>query len=222
MIPIDNLEPILARIRLEAARRNGGVFHPKPTLGLAETKGAPSIGSAGSRPELIKTDFRPRADGKYDLHELLRYNDREFIQVAYMAALRRPADRAGFAHYLDRLRSGRPKEEILIRLCRSTEGRRAGSKIHGLWFIGGYAEVSQWPVIGWVMRFLVGLWALPNVSSCQRASEGRLRAHLELELREIHAELRALKASVQSCGPKPANGFTVPTEPLGPSPDSHR
>lgn len=61
------------------------------------------------------------------LEELLACEDYPFIRRAYWVLLGREPDPGGLANYLDRLRSGTPKVQVLAELARSPEGRAKGT-----------------------------------------------------------------------------------------------
>lgn len=70
---------------------------------------------------------------RYKLHELLQYDDHEFIWNAYRALLKREPDETGFRGFLERLRSGqRTKIDVLASIRYSPEGRRKNIGIDGL------------------------------------------------------------------------------------------
>lgn len=70
---------------------------------------------------------------RYKLHELLQYDDLEFIWNAYRALLKREPDETGFKGFLGRLRSGRrTKIDVLASIRYSPEGRRKNVTIEGL------------------------------------------------------------------------------------------
>lgn len=69
----------------------------------------------------------------YQLHELLQYEDHEFIWNAYRALLKREPDETGFKGFLERLRSGqRTKIDVLASIRYSPEGRRRKVSLDGL------------------------------------------------------------------------------------------
>lgn len=70
---------------------------------------------------------------RYNLDELLQYEEQEFIWNAYRALLKREPDEAGFRGLLERLRSGRrSKIDLLASIRFSPEGRRKNVAIDGL------------------------------------------------------------------------------------------
>ena len=58
------------------------------------------------------------------IDDVLDLDDAEFVMAAYRVVLQRVPDPAGFQHFLDALRDGRTKVEVLLRLRYSPEGRR--------------------------------------------------------------------------------------------------
>ena len=63
---------------------------------------------------------------------LLQYQDRQFVEFAYMTLLKRPADPEGLNYYLGRLRAGVPKIQILGQIIDSHEARTRGIELPGL------------------------------------------------------------------------------------------
>lgn len=61
------------------------------------------------------------------LADLLACDDYSFVQRAYWVLLGREPDPGGLANYLDRLRSGTPKLQVLSELAQSPEGRAKGA-----------------------------------------------------------------------------------------------
>jgi GT2 family glycosyltransferase/glycosyltransferase involved in cell wall biosynthesis len=66
------------------------------------------------------------------LSNLLTYEDQEFVDLAYRAILGRTADSIGLAHYVDMLRHGVAKMDIVRILRVSDEGRAYESRLIGL------------------------------------------------------------------------------------------
>lgn len=63
---------------------------------------------------------------------LLALHDARFVRAAYQCILGRQADPGGFSNYLERVRAGVPKAQILQELVQSEEGRRAKVSLAGL------------------------------------------------------------------------------------------
>ena len=66
------------------------------------------------------------------LDELLSYQGEEFLHVAYRSLLQRNVDQEGLKYYLDRLRIGTSKIEILGQIRNSEEGKLHQSNIENL------------------------------------------------------------------------------------------
>ena len=67
-----------------------------------------------------------------NLESLLRHEDRQFVECAYLTILRRPPDLEGLENYLTLLRRGVPKMQILFGMKDSPEGRKVGGELDGL------------------------------------------------------------------------------------------
>lgn len=112
------VDRIHARVLAEVARRS----HPGEGVAeLASTEGGWRPASARLAPK--------RA---YSLHELLAFSDLDFVETAYEALLRRPADAAA-ATMLGNLRTGAmDKVDVLAHLRWSPEGVARGIHVDGL------------------------------------------------------------------------------------------
>jgi FkbM family methyltransferase len=87
---------------------------------------------------------------------LLAPHDAEFIMTAYEAVLGRAPDAEGGIYYLNRLRSGVHKLEILKQLRRSPEGREFIPGVAGLdRAIRGH-NLARLPILGILVRLMTG------------------------------------------------------------------
>lgn len=69
---------------------------------------------------------------RYHIDELLKYNDKEFIQNCYLSILKREVDEASLEHYLDYLREkGLSKEKFITILSESEEAKKHAVIIDG-------------------------------------------------------------------------------------------
>ena len=67
-----------------------------------------------------------------DIEEILKYDDYDFVENAYIKVLGRPADKAGLQAFLAALNAGQlTKEEILRELAASDEGMQKGTILTG-------------------------------------------------------------------------------------------
>ena len=71
----------------------------------------------------------------YQIDELLKFDNKEFIKNSYLAILNRHADTAGLQYYTNKLLKNKlSKTGVLVRLRYSPEGRYVGVKIKRLLF----------------------------------------------------------------------------------------
>ena len=96
----------------------------------------------------------------YQLHELVRYQDRAFIGYAYAALTKRAPTPEELVRELDDLRSGRRDKVDIIEGLLDRSERPANVRVVGLrgevW-----RRASRWPVVGYAWRLLRGLASLP-------------------------------------------------------------
>ena len=90
-----------------------------------------------------------RADS---LDELLSWADVDFVRCAFVTMVGRQPDPKGERYYLDRLRRGRSKLELLWQLRRSSEGQRHDPGIAGLDRALRRAAWERRPVTGRLVR----------------------------------------------------------------------
>ena len=158
---------VIRRVQDEVARRQGGaVGHYDP--GATAPDRLP-IWSTALPPVPMKTE--------YTCGELLLHSDRAFVEAAYMAVLRRPADPDGLEACLRKLRSGAmSKIDILAELRWSAEGRACGVHVDGLLLP---AKLHQWRrkrLIGPLIKWAHAVFRLPALAerlSCSEAIQAR-------------------------------------------------
>jgi hypothetical protein len=117
--------------------------------------------------------FQSAPDRAYDVMNLLRFDDRDFVNAAYRAILLRIPDEGGMETYLGHLRSGTPKEQILRILLDSDEGRAGGAVIGNLSKRIFWLNLLKKPVIGWVLRLAKAIYELPQADIRRRLETGR-------------------------------------------------
>jgi O-antigen chain-terminating methyltransferase len=161
--PVLSTDEIMARVRAEVARRRAG---------HAASDGADSVSSpvpCAVREHLLP-HWQPAAarlpdQAQYVLSDFLRFNDADFVEVAYEKLLRRPADPEGSQGYLSALRSGAlGKVEILGLIRFSTEGRRQAVHVDGLLLPYKLHRLRHVRVIGWFLGFGMAIWRLPRLA----------------------------------------------------------
>src|SRR6267142_5701311 len=120
----------------------------------------------------LQPPFDPSPNDCYHVNELLKYHDRNFIQNAYRAILKRGPDTTGFEAFASRLRSGQVnKVDILARLRYSKEGRSKGVKIQGLFMPAAIRQAYRIPILGYVLQWFVALLRLPSSQRSQQQFE---------------------------------------------------
>ncbi len=101
---------------------------------------------------------------KYDFDELSTFHNLDFIANGYAAILRRVPDSKGKDYYLGRLQDGTlSKAEILGRMRFSKEGRSHKIKVNGLFFPFFIQSSFKIPLLGRLLRIIVGILNLPEI-----------------------------------------------------------
>lgn len=88
---------------------------------------------------------------------LVALEDEALVKAAYPFLLGRPADPAGAAHWIDQLRRGIDKFEVLANLRYSTEGKDHAAATHGLRRARFKGMVRRIPVLGNLLFSLYGI-----------------------------------------------------------------
>lgn len=162
--PVLDADEIMARVHDEIARRRTG---HAASGGAAESAHSPVPGAIC---EDTLPCWRPVAarlpdQAQYALGDFLRFNDVDFIEVAYEKLLRRPADPEGSQGYLNALRSGElGKVEILGLIRFSEEGRRRAVHVDGLLLPYKLQRWRHIRVLGWFLGLGMGIWRLPRLA----------------------------------------------------------
>lgn len=90
-----------------------------------------------------------RADS---LAEILSWHDVDFVRCAFVTILGRQPEPEGEAFYVDRIRNGHSKMEVLWQLRRSSEGRRHDPGIAGLDRALKRAALGRISLLGYLIR----------------------------------------------------------------------
>ncbi|MGB9181589.1 MAG: methyltransferase domain-containing protein [Pyrinomonadaceae bacterium] len=133
-------------------------------------------------PLALQPSFEARADDSYHVRDLLLYHDRNFIQNAYRAILKRGPDATGYRAFLEGLHSGRlNKIDILARLRFSSEGRAKKVQVKGLFFPAAVRQAYRVPVLGYLLNLFIGIARLPNaIRHAQQFEAHTLAQHEQL------------------------------------------
>ena len=128
-----------------------------------------------SEPLILQASFEPHTDDKYHVNDLLAYHDRNFIQNAYRAILKRGPDATGYNSFIESLRSGRlNKIDVLARLRYSTEGRAKRVRVDGLLFPALVRFGYRIPVVGYLLNLAVAFARLPTSIRHQQQFEAHV------------------------------------------------
>jgi O-antigen chain-terminating methyltransferase len=181
-IPEIKVDTFRDKIRDGARRRGGWASQTSaesisdPTPGSVASAGASAVEGLSARYDvpqlLLQPEFQPHSSDQYHVNDLLPFHDRDFIQNAYRAILKRHPDQSGYDQFLSKLRDGRlNKIDILARLRFSSEGRARKVQVRGLLLPSILRRTYRVPVLGYLMRWLVGLARLPNMIRHQQQFE---------------------------------------------------
>jgi SAM-dependent methyltransferase len=174
---------------------------------LKASEGSPVVdGTLDIRKLALQPSFQPHEDGRYHVHDLLKYHDRDFLQNAYQAILKRGPDAAGYSGFIEGLRSGQlNKIDVLARLRFSAEGRAKSVRVEGLLAPAAMRMAYRVPLVGYLLNLLVGVLRLPLMIQSHRQFEAQIFAqqemfvehvnHIALSLRRHAREVTQLLAS---------------------------
>ena len=162
--PALSADEIMARVHAEVARRRAGHAGSDGAAGSMPPL-APSAVAEDPLPRWQPVAARLRDQAQYVLSDFLRFNDADFIEVAYEKLLRRSADPEGSEGYLSALRLGAlGKVEILGLIRFSEEGRRESVHVDGLLLPYKLHRWRHVPVIGWFLGLGMAVWRLPRLA----------------------------------------------------------
>lgn len=110
---------------------------------------------------------------QYALHELLAYDDRDFVHNAYQAILKRQPDPSALISALEGLRSGKlDKIEILLEMTSSNESRDKGVRVSGLRSHRFARALCRVPLLRYVANPIYGLLYWRSVIRDLQRSQG--------------------------------------------------
>lgn len=115
--------------------------------------------------------FKFNPNDTYHIRDFYNIHDAEFVQVAYLAILKRSPDTLGERYYLNRIRSGISKENILIQIIKSPEAKQHGICIHGLKIYAALDYVFNIPLLGTIVALLIFLLTIKAHMRSLRALE---------------------------------------------------
>lgn len=215
--PQITIESLMDKIREGARRRasaDGGT--DANALPTANSPGAgrdeyptapnfPALTAALIAPLILQPGFEPHPDDQYQLHDLVKYHDRNFVQNAYLAILKRGPDATGYTAFIESLRSGRlNKIDVLARLRYSTEGRAKRVQVRGLFVPATVRQLYRLPLVGYLLRFGIGLARLPSSVRHQQQFE----AHVHAQQQQIVDYTNHLAVMLSRHGQEVAHALT--------------
>ena len=130
-----------------------------------------------SEKAIARLDLQPTAAVpiRIRLRDLLKYDDRRFVEYAYRCILNRPMDSGG-EWYLERLRKGKSKTNVLLQIRYGREGRKQGVRIRGIRTSRALSRLARLPVLGLLFRgiayVLHSAWCLARLPLENRRQEG--------------------------------------------------
>ena len=149
-----DVDAIMRRVRSELSKRgvvDDGNSGPA-TQTIAGTHWRPVASRLPERDRYVPADF-------------FRFDDEDFIDVAYRTLLRRPANDKGSRDYLAALRSGAASKIEILGLIRfSEEGMRQSVHVDGLLLPYKLHRWRRLPVVGWFLGMGMALARLPRLA----------------------------------------------------------
>ncbi len=201
--PEYSVDRIVERMK-DAAAHKGELAPLASTevFGSAEFRAATgandSLSGIDIQPIALQPRFQPHSNGRYHVNDLLKYHDRQFIQNAYRAILKRGPDATGYRNFIESLRSARlNKIDILARLRYSAEGRAKKVEIEGLLAPALIRKAYRVPVVGYLLNFAVAIARLPMTIRSEQQFEAHALAQQEMIAGHLNHVGRALRAHAQ-------------------------
>jgi len=150
------------------------------------------------------TNGDPGFASHYHVDDLLRFHGEDFVRNAYRALLCREPDEPGMSHHLQQLASGRfNKLDVLDSLHRSAEGRSSQVKLTGLALPIAVRRLGRIPVVGYVIRLLVGIARLPRLVQHQNryefynwSQQQRIVARQDEQYQELSIGIQQVSAQI--------------------------
>jgi O-antigen chain-terminating methyltransferase len=128
----------------------------------------------------LQPPFQPRLDNHYHVNDLLRFHGFDFIRNSYLALLAREPDETGVAQHIEALASGHfNKLDVLASLHSSPEGRSNNVRLNGLSLPIAVRRLGRVPVLGYLIRLLIGVARLPRLVQHQNQFEFYLWSQLQ-------------------------------------------
>jgi hypothetical protein len=131
-------------------------------------------GATSMSADATKTVSPSPMDAADNLKALLQYQDRQFVECAYLTLLKREPDPQGLSFYLERLRGGEAKLQILSELYSSAEAREAGADLPWLHGAMRRQRLTRLPVVGVVLKSFINRESKSELASRLRVLEQKV------------------------------------------------
>jgi len=192
------------RARAEERRANSLIDTAAILYRLLNTSGGEiGVPTGGMTNEFsLEPDFQTKE--AYDVADFVGFNDRTFVRNAYRGILKREPDDAGYAQFLNALRSGRlNKVDILAKLRFSPEGHSQAVPVSGLNAKARLRQLYRVPVVGYLAELGVSFFRLPALIANHR----KLEAHAAAQDERLSEYLSEATARIAAQIDQAATGF---------------
>ena len=193
----DGLEPVLSIPAVEH------IADPSNDSNIQETLLNKDIleGNSMQADEFDQEMQRKPTIAATSLEVLAGYQDHQFIECAYRTLLRRAPDNSGLKYYLQRLRAGTSKMDIVIQFLDSKEGRIVNAELPGLRGAVRRQKLSRMPLFGGLLTSLLRVERNTVFEMRQRAFEQQLYTinnRLDMRFSKLEDKLDGLKKLVET------------------------
>lgn len=187
---------MLEQVRSEVGRRRRelDLLAQKPFTRAGMTKKNSAEGA------IAQLDLQPAAGvpARVRLRDLLQYDDRRFVEYAYRCLLNRPMDSGG-EWYVERLRQGKSKIDVLLHIRFGREGKDRGVRVRGLRILRTLSRLKHLPVLGLLVHGVVYVsqlaWFLATLP-LQRREDARQRQRVMSLFTMVEDHVNAVQTHV--------------------------
>lgn len=165
-------------------------------LHTEQTKNSKSIASLSR--DVVREDFIEN-EKPMNLQQLIAHEGTQFIRVAYLQVLGREPDTTGENYYVQRLKGGVSKVEILAQLRMSTEGKKFNAKISGIDHAVSEYKWMKLPLIGTFVKRRMKFQT--DISTRLEGLDERIRIlnhKMGAEFAELHRLIQASFAELKT------------------------
>ncbi|MEE4454246.1 hypothetical protein [Novosphingobium resinovorum] len=142
------------------------------------------------------------------MHDLLDIEGPDFVRFAYVTLLCRKLDPSGRKSAEDFLRRGGRKIDLVASIATSDEARRLSADLSGLNRMLQRRALGRLPLLGWLLRPLLGLEPMDAAARRERAIAFALaQSHEAMSVQLLRVESLIAAVSDPMDGPGPADRF---------------